>query len=508
MTRHDASPRNLSSVNSLSPASACMAGLAAQEAGDHTQAVAHFERALQLAPSLIDLRLLLAFALGTSGENLRAQQTLDATPELETLPSSDHRRLADAAIQLGATQTALKAIRLLLLQSPDEPELHATLGALLQRVGDMDEAGHVLQRSVLRWPTHVPSLLNNAHWLAACGDFHEALCNYDRALRIAPTHDSARWYRGMLRLMLGDFSGGWHDHEARRSLAVHKVRVPVGVPAWNGKKARGLTLLLWGEQGLGDQIQGVRFAAHLASLGATVIVRCAAPLRQLFESAPGVSASIGDDDALPACDAHVPMLSVPYLLKLHSENSFGSSAYLQATSFLPGTSALARNNRMHLHQPQRVGFVWAGSSGHTNDSRRSLPQAQLAQLLSRTSVQWVSLQLGARSAELKSLQPATTAHVVDVSTTLTDFVDTAHVISALDRIVTIDTSVAHLAGALGVPTLLLAPFVPDWRWQLAREDTPWYASVRLLRQPVAGDWASVIDRVHRELSAGGQARAA
>ena len=139
---------------------------------------------------------------------------------------------------------------------------------------------------------------------------------------------------------------------------------------------------------------------------------------------------------------------------------------------------------------------------------RSLPVSQLAPLLDGVSAQWISLQVGARASELTMLPQQARTAVVDVASTLVDFADTAHVIGALDRVVTVDTSVAHLAGALGVPTLLLLPFVPDWRWQLSREDSPWYEAIRIVRQPSPGDWASVIARVHRELSAGGQARAA
>ncbi|MEO7999461.1 MAG: glycosyltransferase, partial [Gemmatimonadaceae bacterium] len=335
-----------------------------------------------------------------------------------------------------------------------------------------------------------------------------ALRNYDRALKVAPNHNVARWHRGMLHLTMGDFANGWSDHEARRALPVHTVKVPAGIPEWNGKNAAGKTILLWGEQGLGDQIQGVRFAIKLAAIGARVVVRCAPALKRLFTGMKGVSAVVAEGEELPPCDAHVPMLSVPFLLKLNDESQYDVGSYLRH-SLLPATSSfsLLRPNEQTFHRT-RVGFAWAGSPGHSNDALRSLPPSQLSSLLAGVSAQWVSLQVGARSAELKNLPGALRADVGDASPVLVDFADTAHVISALDRVVTVDTSIAHIAGALGVPTLLLIPFVPDWRWQLVREDSPWYPSVQILRQPSAGDWSSVIARVHRELSAGGQARAA
>lgn len=472
--------------------------MAAQEAGRVDEAIAFFARALVLAPSLIDVRLLLAFAQGANGDTAEAKVTLNETPGHVTLPESDLRRLVDAAVQLGAHSIALSSVRRLLEENPNEADLHSTLGALLHRTGALEEAGHVLHRAVLRWPSHVPTLMNTGMLMVADGNYAGALRNYDRALKVSPKHHTARWHRGMLQLTMGNFASGWADHEARRHLPVHTVTVPAGVPAWDGKNAAGKTLLLWGEQGLGDQIQGVRFAQQLSALGARVIVRCAAPLCALFATAPGVSAVISESDAVPACDAHVPMLSVPFLLKLFDEAEYDTGRYLHSS-------------RPHLHTSvrssvrTRVGLAWAGSPGHTNDRFRSLPVSQLAPLVDGLSSQWVSLQLGPRAADLRQIALRHTADVIDVAPTLTNFVDTANVLSALDCVVTVDTSVAHIAGALGVPTLLLLPFVPDWRWQLVREDSPWYASVRLIRQPSPGDWGSVVDRVHRELSAGGHA---
>ena len=472
------------------------------------EAVTHFERALVLAPALVDVRLLLAFALGAAGNAARARVVLNEVPEVETLPQSDLRRFADAAIQLGATTTALKVVRQLFEQSPDDADLNATLGGLLQRTGAVDEASHVLHRAVMRWPTHVGALLNSANLLVAGGGYHEALRNFDRALHVAPGHNTARWHRGMLRLTMGDLAGGWNDHEARRALPVHTVNVPRGIPAWTGKHAKGRTLLLWGEQGLGDQIQGVRYAAQLSALGARVIVRCAESLKSLFETVHGVDAVFSDGEKLPRCDAHVPMLSVPFLLKLHDEAQYDGASYLHVSEQQAHHSTLITARRNSPACRVHIGAAWAGSPGHVNDANRSLPAAQLNALFDGVSAQWVSLQVGARANDLQAMAPHLRANVVDVSALLTNFVDTAHVLTALDRVVTVDTSVAHLAGALGVPTLLLVPFVPDWRWQLVREDSLWYSSVRVVRQPSAGDWSSVIARAHRELAAGGQARAA
>ncbi|MEP6781993.1 MAG: hypothetical protein ABJC26_18990 [Gemmatimonadaceae bacterium] len=489
----------------LNPAAACVAGLQAQEACNTTKAIAYFERAVELAPSLIDVRLLLTFALAAENQKANAGVVLSETPEIETLPVSDLRRLADAALQVGAHTVALKVVRLVAQSSPDDPELQATLGSLLHKTGALEDATHVLQRAVLRWPKHVPTLLNSARLQVADGAYAAGLSYYDRALRLAPRNDLGRWNRGMLRLMLGDHAGGWADCEARRSLAVHTANMPTDMPAWNGQNASGKTLLLWGEQGLGDQIQGVRFAQELAELGAKVFVKCAQPLRKLFESINGVSEVFCDGDARPKCDAHVPMLSIPHLLKFNCDEHYASASYIHVPfgAAVPEVaSTYSRRNALNT----RVGLVWAGSPGHTNDAQRSLPISALQSLVRDVHVNWVSLQTGSRNQELRELSQFVS--IANAAPHLIDFVDTAHVLNALDRVVTVDTAVAHLAGAMGIPTLLLTPFVPDWRWQLAREDTPWYGSVRVVRQSARGDWGNVISRVHRELSAGGQARAA
>jgi Flp pilus assembly protein TadD len=496
------------SATTMNPAIACMTGISAQEAGNLDEAVAHFAHALTLAPSIIDIRLLLAYALASHNQKTEAQRVLAETPELDTLPESELRRVADAATQTGAVAVALRTVRILAEKSPNDADLQSMLGAMLLRSGEVEAASHVLNRAVLRWPTHVSILMNTARLNVADGNYASALRNYDRVLKSSPKHATARWYRGMLRIKMGDLAGGWTDHEARRTLPVHTVGVPAGIPAWDGKNAAGKTILLWGEQGLGDQIQGVRFAVRLAALGARVIVKCARPLKRLFESVDGVSQVVADGEMIPACDAHVPMLSVPFLLKLFDETAYDSGSYLQhaAGSSLSAISRFHAGEHDNPFRRTRVGFVWAGSPGHINDHNRSLSAAQMQSLVDGTSVQWVSLQVGERAIDLASLPQSRRDDIVNVAPTLVDFVDTAHVLSALDRVVTVDTSVAHLAGAMGVPTLLLTPFVPDWRWGLVREDSPWYPSLSVLRQPSAGDWGSVIARVKRELSAGGTGR--
>jgi Flp pilus assembly protein TadD len=483
----------------------CVAGLTAQEGGRLQEAIEHFRDAVALAPEMLDMRLLLAFAQGASNDRIGAHATLAGISNMQLLSESDARKLADAATSLGADRVARDVVERILTFAPLDADLHSTLGALHHRLGDTSEATTVLHRAQTRWPTHVPTLMNYARLLSDTGEHAEALAMYEAVLRLSPSHAAARWYCGLLQLLLGQFEEGWRNHEARRSLPFMQELTPAGIPEWRAESLSGKTVLLWGEQGLGDQIMGVRFAAVLAGRGARVVVRCHESLVSLVRSAEGVSLAIANNAALPACDFHVPMLSVPHLSGLSSDFGCSGNAYLkprgEASSFVVDVAGRTRGARESSPRP-RVGLVWAGSATHGNDHNRSFPAELLPSLLDDTNVDWLSLQLGPRRADLDRLAPALRARVTDASNAITDFNDTAHIVASCDMVVTVDTSVAHLAGALGISTIVMLPYVPDWRWQIARRDTPWYASTRLVRQPMAGSWEHVVAEVRRAVNSG------
>ena len=477
------------------PVALCMAALAAQESGRTDEAVAGFSAALATAPDALDLRLLLAYAQGTAGNRAGARATLEETPGVPTMTRLDARRLADSACEIHADGVALRAIDRALQFGNSDPDLRANRGGVLHRLGDVAAAAKELDAVLARWPAHATALMNRALLHAECGESLRALTGYNAVLRVQPGHARARSYRGLVRLARGDI-GGWEDYEARRTLPSHTVAVPPGIPSWDGRDPAGLTLLLWGEQGLGDQIMGVRFARRLAEHGARVVVRCHRSLVSMLGTAPGVSAAVADDDVLPACDAAVPMFSVPTLLRFNHESQYGRDGYL---GFPQGSAERPADMPWHdaprdlagFERPTCVGIVWAGSAAHGNDHNRSFPASMLPSLLDVPNVSWLSLQMGPRRADLDTLPAETRGRVMDASEGLRDFSDTARVLSGCDVIVTVDTSVAHLAGALGVRTLTMLPHVADWRWGEGSSESAWYRSVRLVRQPSRGDWASV-----------------
>ena len=481
-----------SSVNQRSDAEAieaCLAGVNAQQQGDMPQAIVHFQRAVSLAPQQLDVRLLLAYAEGASGHQIEARRTLLALQGIESMSPADARRVADAAIAIGADTVARLAVERALHFSPDDANLHAAHGALLYRTGERKLARQVLSESSRRWPTHVSSLMNYARLLSDEGEHHAAIHIYERVLAVDVEHHTARWYSGMLRLLVGDTARGWQEHEARRVLPVLTNREPQGIPAWRGESVRGNTVLLWGEQGLGDQMMGARFARHLADVGANVVVRCAASLVDVLRSVPGVSDVVADDARLPACDVHVPMLSVPALLGLNV-SSYGGGAYIIGG----GEHSAVASSKL------RVAVAWAGSPTHLNDQNRSLSPEVLTSLLATPDVEWVSVQVGPRRSDLELLSSELRARIHDAGSSIGSFADTARVIASCNVVVTVDTSVAHLAGAMKMSTLVMLPYVPDWRWGLDGERTPWYDSVKLVRQPVPGDWQECVAAVHRTLA--------
>ncbi len=280
----------------------------------------------------------------------------------------------------------------------------------------------------------------------------------------------------MARLLDGDYAAGWPDHEWRRRDAQFAGDFPaLDGPEWDGGEIAGRTILVWAEQGLGDAIQFARYLPLLVARGARVVLACAAPLRRLL-ALPGVTV-VAQDAALPPHDCWVLQMSLPL--------RFGTTV---ATIPAPGgyLSAAATDGQGGF----RVGLAWAGNPAHRNDARRSLPTAALAPLAGMKGVGWTNLQPGGKGTELAIMH-----RLPPPQAGLTDLADTAACIAGLDLVVSADTAVAHLAGALGKKVWIMLPHAPDWRWMLGRADSPWYARARLFRQERPGDWDGVVARV-------------
>jgi Tfp pilus assembly protein PilF len=373
---------------------------------------------------------------------------------------------------------------------PEEPEFHNNLGLALARAERDDEAIARFERALALRPDHAGAFNNLGLSLRALNRVDDAIAAYRRALTLQPGFGEARWNLALALLARGDFAEGWREYDTRLALGVFQAGVPsVAGPRWEGGDPSGKTLLLTAEQGLGDAIQFVRLAKSLADRGARVVVRAPEPLVALFRTAPGVSQAIGPLDPLPPFDARLPILSLPAHLAIDGANVPAVVPYLQADESL---RLRARGELARLSAGLRVGIAWQGSRQYADDRRRSTTLATLAPLLSVPGIRWISLQKGDDGDSQESSALAR----LDARQTMEG---TAALVAELDLVVSVDTSVAHLAGALGRTTWLLVPFASDWRWGIAGDRTPWYPQTRLFRQPSPGNWPAVVGEVRGEL---------
>ena len=293
---------------------------------------------------------------------------------------------------------------------------------------------------------------------------------------------------GRIRLLRGEYEAGWAGYEHRLALRKFaRVRERFDEPRWDGAPLAGQTILLHAEQGFGDTLQFIRYAPLVAARGGAVAVECPPSLASLVGSVEGVARVIEQGAALPPFACQAPLLSLPRILATDMDSIPADIPYLAPPPGPPPPPLVEAGEGF------RVGIVWAGNPDHADDRNRSCGLAAFAPLRALGGVRLYGLQVGPRAADLQSLPPG--PPVIDLSPWLSDFAATARAMQALDLIVTVDSAPAHLAGALGRPAWVLLPFVPDWRWLLERDDSPWYPSLRLFRQPTFGDWPAVFERV-------------
>jgi hypothetical protein len=296
-------------------------------------------------------------------------------------------------------------------------------------------------------------------------------------------------------LMEGDYEAGWQAHEVRRrsGVLVPQART-FAVPEWRGEELKGRTLLLHAEQGLGDTLQFVRFVHDLQGRDVSIVIECQRPLAGLLRSLGSVRV-VAEGDPLPAFDLHLPLMSLPYVLGTRLDTIPAAVPYLAADP-----QKVARwKARIGDSTDLAVGVVWSGNPTHKSDRRRSIAAAAVLPTLVMPGVRLFSLQKDARPEDAATLKTMA-ADIIDLSPWLEDFTETAAALEALDLVIAVDTSTAHLAGAFGRPVWLMLPYALDWRWLRDREDSPWYPTMRLFRQSTPRVWTDVLSRIHCELS--------
>jgi Flp pilus assembly protein TadD len=398
--------------------------------------------------------------------------------------------------RLGRFEEAEADFELSIALNPGEAETHKNLGTLHSRFGRMEQALASFDRALALRPNFPAALNEKARALWSQQLLDEAFAAFHASLALDPRNADTIWNLALLQMLTGDFERGWSGREARwKASSLGLPDRGFSQPLWRGDQPlEGRTILLHADEALGDSIQFARYAPLVAALGARVILEVRPPVQSLLAGVPGVAHCI-DRASTPSqtFDLHCPLGSLPLAFGTRLDTIPFAEGYLPAP---PAERLAAWDDRLGPRTRLRVGLVWSGDPGHNNDHNRSMPLRTLAPLLD-CDVQFVSLQKGVRDQDKAFL--AERPDIIDLTTDLTDFNATAALVRCLDLVISVDTSIVHLAGALGVPVWTMLPFNPDWRWLLKRDDSPWYASMRLFRQPGRADWASVVESVRGEL---------
>ncbi len=477
----------------LSPQSAELhhsLGLTLADLGRNEDAVAAYREALKIEPKYADALNNLGIVLQNIGQADESIACYRRALRVRPHSAETYNNLGVALAAKELHEEAITAYRAALQLDANSAAAYSNLGNAFRQIGLVEDAIAALDRALQLSPEYAEGYNNKAVALVQAGDPAAAVPCYSRALELKPDYPDAYLNRGLARILLGDYDQGLEDYEWRWRRP--KRGMPDwGRPPWDGRDPVGRTILLWGEQGLGDTIQYCRYAAVLASRGATPLLCVPAPLVRLLRTVPGVAKVESSSDKLPPYACHAPLMSLPKLCGMRGlDEAPAPIPYLAAD---PAAAAACRE-RVRGDARVVVGVVWRGNPGYAGDRIRSAAPELLAPLGRIPGVRLVSLQKDVPAEELAA------AGAEDVgSQGWEDFADTAAVVANLDLVVSVDTAAAHLAGALGVPLWLALPSAPDWRWGLDRADSPWYPSARLFRQRRRGDWDDVFQRLAAEL---------
>lgn len=451
-------------------------------------------------------------------------------------PVTERLQTALGLQQQGKLVAARDLYQGILQDQPDNADALRFLGVIEEQHGRYAHAAQLLEQSASINPRNPSTFLNLGNVQIRQRQFQEALQNYDVALSLKPDYahahlgrgvalerlekfdkamnayelallankefDAAQWNLACLLLLTGQYTEGWKFYESRWKVRAHQLQSRAfRQPLWLGEQPiSGKTLFVYDEQGLGDSIQFARYVPVLAESGARVILETAPSLTRLFGTLDGVDRIVQRGEQAPDFDFHCPLSSLPLATHTTLDTIPRFPAYLHSLPALQTAWA----ERLKPKQRLRIGLTWSGNTEHYNDSNRSIPLQLLLEALP-TGPQYVSLQKDVRNTDRAAL--ASRPDIADHSLELNDFADTAALCSQLDLVISVDTSVAHLCGAMGIDTWVLVSKLPDWRWLLERTDSPWYPSVRVIRQSREGDWGDALRTLSNQLEALGHTQA-
>ncbi len=504
----------------------CNHGLMLQHLGRHEEAIASYDKALALRPhdwEALHSRGLACSALGRHGDAAVSYDRL-LTIRPNDAEAYNNRGVALAALghhadalacydralaikpgyvhalynrgrtldELQRYEEALACYDQVLVLDPQHPGAHNNRGVALDTLGRSEEALESFARALALRPDYAEALSNRGTALVDLDRSEEALASYDAALALEPDHADYRWNRGLTYFRLGDLARGWEDYEWRRKQDSWEPRDFAG-PEWDGTAAAGRRVLLYAEQGFGDTIQFARFACAVAAAGADVILEVQPLLTRLMQTLPGVTV-IGKGAPLPAFDCHAPLMSVPHIMRLPDISADGP--YLAAEP-----DRTERWRETLAGEGFRIGVAWRGNPKAPGPSR-AIPLEAFRPVCRVPGVRLISLQKNDGVEQLADLRDGMTIETLgaDFDSGPGAFLDAAAVLMNLDLVITGDTAIAHLAGALGRPVWMAMRHVTDWRWMVRDGRTPWYSTARVFKQEQRGDWNGVFARVATELA--------
>jgi Flp pilus assembly protein TadD len=470
-------------------------GNALRDKGFSSEAIAAYRNAVRLKPDYPEAHFNLGVALRQQGLIDDAIAAYRNACHFKPKFADAYNDLGSALREKGSLDEAVVALREAVRLKPDLHKAYNNLGNVLHEKGELDDA-IIAFRAALRIKPDIAEVHSNlGNVLRDRGMVEEAIDALRQSLRLKPDFAEAHYNLGLVYLLKGEFARAWPEYEWRwRCKSIPSPRGEFDAPRWDGAALDGRTILLHSEAGFGDTIQFVRYAPMVASRGGKVVLECQAPLLRLMRGMPGVEQVVSTTEPLPHFDVHCPMMNLPHAFRTTMETIPATVAYLRADpSLIESWRARVGPDDGQL----KVGLIWAGNLRFRLDRTRSLQLDQLAILGRAAGIKFYSLQKGPPGEQAK--KPPSGMQLINIGPELNDFSDTAAVMSSMDLILSTDTSVAHLAGALGLPVWVMLQFMPDWRWLLEREDSPWYPTMRLFRQTTWGNWADVVERVGNAL---------
>jgi tetratricopeptide (TPR) repeat protein len=464
-------------------------GSALQAKGFLAEAIVHYQHALGLDPEFAEawsnLSAVLALQSDYSTAIAHCCKALFFQPQRAAL----YDQLGNLYQQQGCLEEAAGAYEQAIALQPTLAAAHNHLGNTRQQQGQFAAALDHFQQALRLKPDFAEAYNNLGIALRQCRQVEASIAAYEQAIALHPNFVEAHWNKALSQLLLGDLQAGFVGYNWRLQWEPFRLQPPLTQPPWDGTPLLGKTIFLYAEQGLGDTVQFIRYVPLVAQLGGRVIVQCQPSLVALLATVTGIQQILPSGALLPPFDVQASLMSLPGLLGTTLETIPNQVPYLKlpqanlSVAIPPGTRI-------------KIGIVWTGNPDNPYNPYRSCPLSYFLRGLELPGVALYSLQHEVPIADRDLFDQSA---LQDVGSHLLDFIDTAAAIAQMDLIVSIDTAVAHLAGALGKPVWLVLPFVPDWRWMLDRSNSPWYPTFRLFRQQAWGDWASVFEQVNQAL---------